>query len=296
MSLLPPELQQALAAELNLEVQGQSPIRGGCIHKAARVDTSMGPVFVKWNHGDSAPLFAAEAEGLERLRATQSLAIPQVLAQLPGHRRQPAESHKYAALVLPFIQSTAPQDDYWAQLGRGLADLHRNTQAQFGLEQNNWIGRLPQSNTWTHQLADFWAQARLAPLIQRATEAQLLPKATRRALERLMQQLDRLLIVDSPALLHGDLWSGNVMVGPQGEPWLIDPAVYYGPREAELAFTRLFGEFDPRFYEAYDRAFALNEGWEERVDLFNLYPLLVHLNLFGTAYLGQIESILKRFG
>lgn len=283
---LPAPLQAAIEARLGLAILAASPLGGGCIHRALRIETSAGPRFCKWNSASQTGNFAAEAHGLAELRAAAGLRLPQVEAQI--------EAEGHAALVLELIDQAPQRADFWEVLGQNLAELHRHSAPAYGLARDNFIGSLPQQNAWEPDFYAFWAGQRLQPLLEQAGPQ--LEALDRSRAERLLNRLDRLIPTEAPALLHGDLWRGNLMADEQGGPCLIDPAVYYGHREAELAFTRLFGGFAPAFYACYHDAWPLADGWRERVDLFNLYPLLVHLVLFGTSYLRQVQAVLKKFG
>ena len=279
-----------------VEVIESQFLSGGDINMAAQVFSSEGVFFVKWNQTPSAaePLdnelidpFETEAWGLDLLRHTETVFTPQVI----GYGRHQDKSY----LVLEYIDSGAPARTYWETLGRSLAVLHSHTQPKFGLHFANYIGSLPQENPLTASGHQFFFDHRLLPQAGRALYKGLLPKWAYDALFRLRDRLPDLLPNERPALLHGDLWSGNVLVGENGQPALIDPAVYYGFREVELAFTKLFGGFERDFYDAYDEAFPLESGFGERVDIYNLYPLLVHVNLFGSGYVSGVERVLKKF-
>jgi protein-ribulosamine 3-kinase len=185
--------------------------------------------------------------------------------------------------------------NYWKDFAQKLAQLHKNTAPIFGLDHDNYIGSLPQSNRQTQKWTDFFISQRLEPLVTKAVASGLLDSQTAQRFDRLFSKLDQLIPEEKPALLHGDLWSGNVMTDEHGEVCLIDPAVYYGHREVDLAFSTLFGAFHGEFYEAYNEAFPLEKGWKQRIDLFNLYPLLVHLILFGRSYYHQVISTLEKF-
>lgn len=265
-------------------------ISGGDINMAAQVFSSEGVFFVKWNlfgQHEKQGMFEAEANGLNLLRQTDALQIPQVIGY--------GQHGDKAYLILEYIDSGKPDKAYWETLGQSLAVLHSHTQPTFGLHFDNFIGSLPQTNTPTSNGYDFFFEQRLLPQAGLALYKGLLPKDSYDALLRLRSRLPELLPGERPALLHGDLWSGNVLANEQNEPVLIDPAVYYGFREAELAFTKLFAGFDQRFYEAYDEVFPLEPGFEERVALYNLYPLLVHVNLFGSGYVSGVERVLNQF-
>ncbi|MGV3559756.1 fructosamine kinase family protein [Larkinella arboricola] len=271
----------------SVEVLEARFLAGGNINTAAQVFSSEGLYFVKWNPEDRTDMFACEARGLDLLRATDSTYIPEVIGY--GKYRDKAY------LVLEYIDPVVPKTDYWESFGQSLALLHSHTQSKFGLNFDNYIGSLPQHNQLTDNGIAFYIEQRLQPLAGMALYKGLLSKGLYDKFQKLYQRLPDLLPSERPALLHGDLWSGNVMVNENGDVALIDPAVYYGLREAELAFTRLFGGFDERFYDAYNEAFPLEDGFQERIPIYNLYPLLVHLNLFGTGYLSGIERVLNRF-
>lgn len=267
-------------------------VSGGDINTAAQVFSSEGVFFVKWNHeeepADGEPgMFPSEAMGLDLLRTANAFQIPQVI----GHGHYLGKSY----LILEYIESGQPNKSYWETFGQQLARLHAHTQPTFGLHANNFIGSLPQRNTPTPNGYDFFFDHRLLPQAGLALYKGLLAKQSYDALFRLRKELPNLLPNEPAALLHGDLWSGNVLTNGMGVPALIDPAVYYGFREAELAFTRLFTGFDERFYDAYDEAFPLQSGFQQRIAIYNLYPLLVHVNLFGSGYVSGVERVLKQF-
>lgn len=270
-----------------LQVQDVQFKTGGCINNAVRVKTGEGSFFLKWNEDIEEDMFAAEANGLRLLRAGSSLKIPEVLGL------GKIENKHY--LLLEYVESRFPMTTYWQQLGQGLASQHRIAAEKFGLEYDNYIGSLPQANHQSENWIDFFREKRLEVQLGLAIYNGLVDKDFANKYKALYSKLPDLLQEEPPALLHGDLWSGNVMVGEEGEPCIIDPAVYYGHREVELAFTELFGGFDPRFYSAYEEAFPLDPGYKDRKDIYNIYPLMVHVNLFGTSYLSGVERTLRRF-
>lgn len=281
-----------LALGQTVEVIETQFLAGGDISTAAQVFSSEGVFFVKWNHAgqystEPIDMFEAEARGLDLLRQTDALYVPHVV----GYGQQLDKSY----LILDYIDPGQPNRNYWETLGQSLAVLHSHTQPTFGLSFSNYIGSLPQQNTPTPNGVDFFFEHRLLPQAGMAFYKGLLSKPAYDALFRLRNRLPDLLPNERPALLHGDLWSGNVMVTEQGQPALIDPAVYYGFREADLAHTHLFGSFDQRFYDAYDEVFPLHDDFAERIAIYNLYPLLVHVNLFGSGYVSGVERVLKRF-
>jgi len=174
-----------------------------------------------------------------------------------------------------------------------LATLHKTTQEDYGLDNNNYMGSLEQVNHKKKSLIDFFIECRLIPQIEMAGNK--LSKSDHEMFEALYKRLPSILIDEQPALVHGDLWSGNFMIGNKGQPVLIDPAVAYSSREVDIAMSRLFGGFDSVFYSSYEETYPTAPGLEERIDIYNLYPLLVHVNLFGGGYYQQVKNILNRF-
>lgn len=183
------------------------------------------------------------------------------------------------------------------QFGIALAELHRHTAPTHGLEQDNFIGRLPQPNQPTASWIEFYRDQRIGYQMTIARQRGRLPARRESLLTRLLERLPDLLDDNTmlPSLLHGDLWGGNYLVDEQGQAVLIDPAVYYGHREMDLAMTELFGGFGGRFYEAYHATYPMDSGYAERRALYQLYYILVHLNLFGEHYGGQVDSIAAHY-
>lgn len=261
---------------------------GGCINHGGKLETSAGNFFLKWNDALKFPgMFKAEAKGLEALRKPLAIQIPEVR----GHG---VEGY-YQFLLLDFIESKRSCKSYWEDLGHGLAALHKNTSAAFGLDHSNYIGSLQQFNTHKTSWVNFFIEQRLQIQLQYAIDSGVMDNSLIKEFENLYKELPALLPEESPSLLHGDLWSGNIITDENGKPCLIDPAVYYGHREMDLAMTRLFGQFEKEFYESYTNAFPLIAGHKERVDIYNLYPLMVHVNLFGGSYRRQVELILQQY-
>lgn len=225
-------------------------------------------------------MFEAELAGLNLLRETGTVKVPRVIST--------GNTGKTTWLLMEFLEAGRLQKSAWGRLGSDLASLHRETHAMFGLGQNNYMGSLRQVNTPHGTWAEFYILCRLEPQLRLAHESELLSSLQLRKIEHIFPRLSEIIPIEPPSLLHGDLWNGNRITGSDGFYWLIDPAVYYGHREADLAMTRLFGGFAPEFYDAYSAVFPLQSGYEQRVGIHNLYPLLIHLNLFGTGYLGQV--------
>lgn len=261
---------------------------GGCINNGGRLATSHGNYFLKWNDAAKfSQMFQAEAKGLKLLTESKSMYIPEVIGA--------GEAGSFQFLVLEFINASHRSQHYWRDFGIQLAALHQTTTTSFGLDHDNYIGSLPQQNTLLNSWIDFFIHNRLEAQLRLAERSALAGKNLQKNFETLYKKLPGLLIAEKPALLHGDLWSGNVMVNQHGSPSLIDPAVYFGHREMDIAMTQLFGGFNPEFLHAYNEVFPLQPGVEDRLQIYNLYPLLVHVNLFGADYLAQVNSILRRF-
>jgi protein-ribulosamine 3-kinase len=272
----------------SVDIEREVPVGGGSINDAYRLDTNEGRFFVKVNSGDRFPsMFEAEADGLKRLREAGPIRVPEVIAV--------GEDHDDSYLLLEHIDGGARTGTFWDDFGRSLARVHARTCEHFGLKRSNYIGSLKQVNDPHGTWETFFIHCRLEPQVKMARDRQRIGMGDVLRFERLYARLGSLFPKEPPALLHGDLWNGNFLVGPQGEPVLIDPAVYYGHREMDIAMTKLFSGFDDAFYTAYNADHPMEKGWEERVDLCNLYPLLVHVNLFGGGYAAQVQQVLKRY-
>ncbi len=282
--------EEILTSSLKEEVRISSfrAVGGGDINAAYKLETNKNPLFVKTNSASRYPeMFVKEASGLRLLTQADCLRIPKVICE--------GEYHNNSFLILEFLDSNRPQNDFWFKLGSGLAKLHKNTSDQFGLDYSNYIGSLKQFNDYKDDWISFFIEERLLRQIKLAKDSNSIDNTVLSAFERLFKVLNEIIPKEPAALLHGDLWSGNYMVDDVGNPVLIDPAVYYGHREMDLAMTRLFGGFSSDFYKFYNETYPLEKGWESRMDICNLYPLLVHLNLFGSSYLHQINSILRHY-
>lgn len=281
-------LVDALQQELDLPIISFQTISGGDINQAFRLETPTQSFFLKYNqYPQGAEMLRTEKAGLEHLAARAVIPVPQPIAQ--GTRGS------YHFLVLEDWSGQQANPRFWPAFGQALAALHQQTQDSFGLFENNFIAKLPQSNRLHTSWSSFYWEERLAPLVQQGFEQGLLDSRAVGQLEQLGKRLSEHFPDRAPSLLHGDLWSGNFMVAPNGQAGLIDPAIYYGHREMDLAMTRLFGGFQGVFYQAYQEAFPLDKGWENRVLLCQLYPLLVHLLLFGRSYRSAVEEVIKAY-
>jgi fructosamine-3-kinase len=298
MAALPSALADALADVLaaagdRSAIEQTRPLGGGCINNALRLQTSQQTYLLKWNSSPLPDMFLVEARGLEALAATNTVRVPAVIAASNATDAHPAY------LLLEWLEGSQRPSAAAAQaaLGTQLAALHRASADAYGFDHDNYIGSTPQYNGWQADWIGFFRERRLRPQIELAARNGQLSASRRQRCERLLTHLDEWLadVPRQPALLHGDLWSGNVIAGPGDAPALIDPAVYYGDREAEIAYTELFGGFSSDFYRAYDQAWPLAPAYEERRSLYNLYHLLNHLNLFGESYGMQVDAVLRRY-
>ncbi|AMR32993.1 hypothetical protein A0256_16995 [Mucilaginibacter sp. PAMC 26640] len=272
---------------LSVTIANSSPVSGGDINAVYGLQTTAAKYLLKVNSAGKFPnMFLREQEGLYAMAATQTVRIPKVYL----HDEVDGESF----LLMEWIESKRATPAGSANLGRKLSAMHRYTSGSFGFDQDNYIGSLHQSNKQQSNWANFYITERLQPLLSSAIKKQQLNDSDQAQFNRLYQQLPDLFVPEAPALLHGDLWSGNYLIDTNDEPCLIDPAVYYGHREMDLALTTLFGGFSPEFYKNYQETYPLAKGWEQRLDLWNLYPLLVHVNLFGGAYVQQLRGSLKK--
>ncbi len=270
---------------------------GGDINTAELLTLSGGEtVFLKSNRTGNAGFFGAEAQGLSLLRAAGAVRVPAVLAF--GTDRDSGGSF----LLLEHLNSPKRRSDYWEILGRDLAALHSapvpdaagTAPGFFGLSDDNYIGSSIQINTPCPSWIEFFRSRRLEPQLRLAWD--VLSGQDRTAARRLLDRLDQYLEEpENPSVLHGDLWGGNVMPGPDGCAWFIDPAAYVGHREADLAMTELFGGFSSGFYGAYRECFPLSPEYRQRRDLYNLYHLLNHLNLFGSGYYYEVVDLIRAY-
>ena len=284
------EIQQTLKTLIGekAEIILATPVSGGDINQAFRLQTRQESFFLKFNLVDRFPqMFQNESIGLELLRNSGTLRIPKVIGN--------GEKGKYSWLLLEFIETGAPTNAFWEDFGVSLAAMHRNSNDFFGLDHNNFIGSLPQSNLPHKNWYDFFIEERLQKQLQSARDKGLTDKNINSHFENLYKAIPGIFPDEPPSLLHGDLWSGNYICDLMGGACLIDPAVYYGFREMDIAMSKLFGGFSRHFYEAYQESWPMALGWQHRLEICNLYPLLVHVNLFGASYVGSVKSVVSRF-
>lgn len=284
-TFLEQELQSKLGTDF--KINGKQFVGGGCISSSARLKTTKGDFFLKWNSSCDNDMFLREAEGLSELRehARGALAIPEVyfskeVDTLPG------------MILMEYLSpgSTANQDD---KLGHGLAELHQYVGNKFGFHHNNYCGSTPQKNDWTDNWIDFFSNNRLLFLLKLIGHGY--SSSEYNVFDRLIRRLPDLLLSGSkPSMIHGDLWSGNYLYTTQG-PSIIDPAAYYADREMELSMMQMFGGFSHKTWSAYQEAFPLEYGWEDRTQIYQLYHILNHYYLFGGHYGSQALAVARRY-
>jgi fructosamine-3-kinase len=296
ISSIPENLQAEIKSSLNaifdcdVNLKDFNFSSGGCINSTGTISTDKGLFFLKWNTKSRFPdMFEKEASGLKLLKkVAKNLKIPEVLGY--------GDDGDHIFILMENIAQGDRKMSYWKDLGNGLAELHSHTSGFHGLEYSNYIGSLIQENSPNKEWLEFFIVNRLEKPFSMAYDLGLLGNDLKSALNSLIAKLPEICPGETKAsLMHGDLWSGHLMIGPDGEPCLIDPAVYFGFREMEIAFTQLFGRYNQVFYDSYNETWPLDDGFEERMDIWNLYPLLVHVNLFGAGYIGSVRQILRRF-
>ena len=268
---------------------GYSAVGGGSINETYQVKVNdHSHFFLKLNSNQRfSKLFEKEKNGLAFLAKQNCLPTPSVILCETGDDHQ--------LLLLEWIEPGIRTNDFWKEFGGQLAQLHHVSNDHFGFYEDNYMGSLPQQNTFTDNWIDFFIHRRLEPQIELAAGKHLLQKDHLALFEKLFIKLNSIFNTEKPSLLHGDLWSGNFMCNRQSLPVLIDPAVYFGHRSMDLGMTTLFGGFDKTFYDAYRYYYPLPSNYSEQWEVCNLYPLLIHLNLFGSGYLHEILGTLKRF-
>jgi fructosamine-3-kinase len=268
------------------DVAGRA-VAGGSISETRRVDTSDGPILLKLEAREASDRLDCEADGLAALRRTNTVAVPEVLAR--------GTAGRHAFLAIEWIELGAKTRDAERRLGAALASMHSHGGDSFGWQRDNYIGRTSQPNGTTSSWPEFFREKRLRHQLDLARRNGIGGDVLDRA-EALLCRLDDLFDGHSPApsLLHGDLWGGNWGADADGTPYIFDPAVYYGDREADIAMTRLFGGFGAEFQRAYDEAWPPAPGRDRRTDLYNLYHLLNHFNLFGGGYRAQVLACIER--
>jgi fructosamine-3-kinase len=278
------QILRGISQELGVQPHSFSPLSGGDINEVYLLEGNSEKFVVKLNGSARFPgMFEAEKLGLEKLMAPGVIDIPKPI--------KTGQIGSKAFLVLEYIQSSEKTSDFWELFGEQIAKLHKITSETFGFEKDNYIGSLPQLNEKQDTAASFYVEMRLEPQLKMAKDRGFKLNVP----ASFFKNCGNLIPNESPSLIHGDLWNGNYLVNSKGYPCLIDPAVAFAPREMDLAMMKLFGGFNPQLFSTYNEIFPLVMGWKERIPLWQLYYLLVHLNLFGAAYRSQVTSILRKF-
>ena len=284
--MLRQQLQSFLSAKLKAPVKEILPVGGSCINQTYKISTTTNDFFCKINSASKFPhLFLKEQNGLALLAKQKLIKLPDVMESCLF------EDHQI--LILEWIKEGIPNQDFWKTFGKQLAALHQVKREQFGLSEDNYMGSVPQSNKNHSSWISFFVEERLMPLVKLCSDS--LSSSHVKQFEVLYQKLPGIFDNDKPSLLHGDLWSGNFMCNDKNQPALIDPAVYFGHPSVDLGMTTLFGGFDRSFYDAYHYHSPLPPNYKQQWQACNLYPLLIHLHLFGKSYLRQIEQTLADF-
>lgn len=276
----------SVAGNCGLQLKSYQPVTGGDINDAyCLYDTSNSKYFLKVNDAQAFPaMFIMEADGLDALRATSNISVPGVISKgIAGNRQW---------LLLQWLEKGAITKNSMEAFGAALATMHRQPQPHFGWPANNYIGSLHQINTPHDEWQSFFTQCRIMPLVKKLFDAGLFSTSDVVVAASFCKQA--MLPEEPPSLLHGDLWSGNYLIDTNGHAAIFDPAVYYGHREIDLGMTKLFGGFNESFYAAYHEVYPLQPGWQQRLYITQLYPLLVHAVLFGGHYIGSVQQILRK--
>lgn len=269
------------------KIEKISSLSGGSINNALRIESGSGTWFAKYNSADRYPgMFEKEASGLEILQKAGEVYTPKVIGY--------GDASGQSMLVLEFMESAPEKDSYWQDFGTSLARLHKHSADHFGLDHDNYIGSLEQFNDPHENWIEFFISQRLEIQVKMARDQGLMDTNSARRFEKLYHSLSDFFPEEKPSLIHGDLWSGNYMTNSQGKACIIDPAVYYGHRLMDIGMSKLFGGFAPAFYESYHSEFPMENNWRQAIEVANLYPLMVHVNLFGAGYLGGVMDVLKR--
>ena len=275
---------QQISSQNGLNLIETKPLSGGDINQVFLLKCDSGDFVSKLNDASKFPkMFSAEAKGLELLRNSKSFRIPEVI--------EVGIIENTSYLLMEFLEEGNKTKTFWPHFAANLAKLHQNSQKHFGLDHNNYIGSLPQHNSNCDTASDFYISQRLEPQFEIASQNGFSFKNLKTFYKNISEE-----IPDEPSsLIHGDLWGGNYMVSTKGESILIDPAVAYAPREMDIGMMQLFGGFSNEVFDEYNSIFPLAADWEDRLSLWQLYYLLVHLNLFGSGYLGRVKSVVSKY-
>lgn len=273
---------------LQQELVSSNAVHGGDINSCFRLETDDAVYFLKLNDGGKFPgMFKNEADGLHALKEIGRMNVPDVLRQGGWQQQQ--------FLLLQWIDSAAVKKDFWQSFGHALADMHRQSAESFGWKEDNYIGSLVQKNAMHKDWHSFFVQCRIMPMVQRLADSNKISQQEYQQAMNFCDSITKIFPEEPPALLHGDLWSGNFMSGSDGHAIIYDPAVYYGHREMDIGMTGLFGGFPAEFYTAYQQGYPLTNDWQQRLPIAQLYPVLVHAVLFGGHYIARAKQIMQQY-
>lgn len=280
--MLNPDFKHHLEQDFSIQITSATPLSGGDINEVYRLVTKHSNYVIKVNKADAFPgIFEKEALGLDTMRKTKSIDVPEVLAY--------GTFKNTSYLILEHREQGSMSRKFWENFGQELAAMHRHTRESFGFYQDNYIGSLPQYNTSESNASEFYIRQRLQPQFNMSKDRGYEFKNV----DKFYQQIEQMIPEEPPALIHGDLWSGNFLVNSKDQPCLIDPAVAYAPREMDIAMMKLFGGFNEVMYQAYQESFPLEKGWEDRLALWQMYYILVHVNIFGGHYYRQAKNLMS---
>ncbi|NBC03334.1 MAG: phosphotransferase [Bacteroidetes bacterium] len=281
-------LKHRLHENIDIEIVNVRRLSGGDINHAFRISSTDGDYFLKYNTKAPDDFFEKEALGLQKLcDSATGLRIPKVVATGKPDHGTPG------FLLMEYIPTGSTGNS--TIFGQELARMHSTRGDYYGLEFDNYIGSLPQKNSAHKEWITFFAEERIEPQLKMAFQSGKLSSGLLKNWSRMVKELPSIFPPSKPSLLHGDLWGGNYLFDENGTAVLIDPAVYYGHPEMDLAFTKMFGGFSTSFYDGYKSVTPLEDDFSNRVPIYNLYPLLVHVNLFGGHYVSQFERIVGRY-
>ena len=274
---------------LNLNINNIYPVKGGALSDTYCIESYEKKYFLKLNTAQNFPLlFEKEINGLNKIQELSPFNIPEIY-------QTGTTTNDFQYLILEWIDKTEPTIISWENFGKNLAQLHKNTNAEFGWEEDNYIAIIIQPNQFKASWEKFYSENRIMPMIKLLADKKLLNLKEQKAAENLCSDLGNIFPKEKPALIHGDLWNGNIITRSNQEITLIDPAIYYGHREMDLALADLFGGFDDTFLDSYNEVFPIANNFKERKSIAQLYPLLVHAYLFEGYYIKDVQAILKKF-
>lgn len=288
ITMLSQEFIDYLSNILESNIENIQSVSGGDISSAYVIKAESNKYFLKVNSNPIAlEMFLSEKKALTAIANTNTISTPKVIS---------CDSfNNNSFLLMEYIEAKSPNSNELNQLGKQLALLHKVTSDNFGFDSNNFIGSLHQSNKKHDNWNDFYIEERLIPQLKLAKSKKLLPAIEIPDKHKLKEACFPSFKDAKPSLLHGDLWSGNYLISTSGKPNLIDPAIYFGHNEVDIAMSKLFGGFGTSFYDSYYSIIPKDEFTEDRIQLYQLYFLLVHLNLFGVSYYSSVKQILSKY-